>query len=283
MNFRALALASVLSIGAAAHAWNATGHMVIAAIARANLNPIALAEAERLLKIGVDRPGSGDFVTVGAWADDIRNERRETGSWHYKDLFFRDDGKRPVNHAEEPNAVSKIREFVAILKDRSKPDADRAEALRFVIHLVGDIHQPLHATARETDAYPKGDRGGNDFAILPPADSGERGPRNLHSLWDGGAGLFPYVPRDQARAVADAEGRALMATLPLSSFSGAAESDPDKWTIESFEFAKKMVYDTKEGQTPSAKYLSEARALSARRATLAGYRLANLLNQTIGR
>ena len=279
MKLRAFALAALLAVGTAANAWNATGHMVIAAIARANLDPIARAEAERLLKVGADRPGSDDFVTVASWADDIRNDRKGTGPWHYKDLFFRDDDKAPANHAEEPNAVSKIREFTAILKDKSKPDAQRADALRFIIHLVGDIHQPLHATARETDAHPKGDRGGNDFAIL---STEERGPRNLHSLWDGGAGLFPSFPRDQVKGVADAEGRALMATLPRSGFPMESEEDPDKWAVESFNDARKTVYDTEEGQEPTPKYLENARALAARRATLAGYRLADLLNKTLG-
>lgn len=281
MKLRFLALAAALSIGTAAQAWNATGHMVIAAIARANLDPAVRFEAERLLKVGADRPGSDDLIVVGAWADDVRNDRRETGPWHYKDLFFRDDNKPPANHAEEPNSVTKIREFAAVLGDKSKPDTQRAEALRFLIHFVGDIHQPLHATARETDAHPRGDRGGNDFVILPPADSGERGPRNLHSLWDGGAGLFPYVPREQNRDLADAQARILMAALPRSAFRKVGVSDPDKWTVESFNDARSTVYSMSEGTEPSAEYLRKARTLAAHRATLAGYRLADLLNKAL--
>jgi hypothetical protein len=281
MKLRFLGLAAALSIGTAAHAWNATGHMVIAAIARANLSPSARAEAERLLKIDADRAGADDFVTVGSWADDVRNERRETGGWHFKDIFFRDDNKPAANQAEEPNAVTKIREFAAVLSDKSKSDSQRAEALRFVIHLVGDIHQPLHATSRETEAHPKGDRGGNDFTIVPPAESGERGPKNLHSLWDGGAGLFPFVPREQTRSVATAEARVLMATLPRSAFRAVTESDPDKWALESFKDARSTVYSLKEGTEPSADYLQKAQALVARRATLAGYRLADLLNKAL--
>jgi len=281
MKLRLLGLAAALSIGTAAQAWNATGHMVIAAIARANLAPAARAEAERLLKVGADRTGADDFIMVGSWADDIRNERRETSGWHFKDLYFRDDNKPPANQADEPNAVTKIREFTAILSDKTKPDAERAEALRFLIHFVGDIHQPLHATSRETEAHPKGDRGGNDFIILPPADSGERGPKNLHSLWDGGAGLFPYVPRDQTRELASAEARVLMATLPRSNFRTVSESDPDKWALESFRDARATVYSLQEGTEPTVDYLRKAQALVARRATLAGYRLADLLNKAL--
>ena len=282
MKLRALALAAFAAACAAAHAWNATGHMVAAAIARADLTPVARAEAERLLKIGADRPGSDDFVTVAAWADDVRNERKETGPWHFKDIYFREDGKPAANKPDEVNVVTKIRDFTAVLRDKTKPDAERAEALRFLIHFVGDVHQPLHATSRETDAHPKGDRGGNDFAILPPPDSGERGPKNLHSLWDGGAGLFPYVPRDETKAVASAEALAIRATLPRASLKNEGEGDPDKWATESFDAARNVVYKTPEGAVPSAKYLADAQALAARRVALAGYRLADLLNRVLG-
>ena len=280
MGLRTFAILGFAAATALAGAWNATGHMVIAAIAQANLSPVARAETERLLKIDATRPGSDDFVTVASWADEIRNDRKETGPWHYKDFFFRSDGKPAVNKPEPINAVSKIEEFTKVLADRSRPDAERAEALRFLIHLVGDVHQPLHATARETDALPKGDRGGNSFLILPP-DGAERGPKNLHSLWDGGAGLLQSYPRETGRAVAVAQGRALMAALPKSSFPDESQMNPDKWAEESFAEAKAQVYSTEEGAMPSAEYLERSRALVARKLALAGYRLADLLNRSL--
>ena len=281
MKLRSVAMLAVLAATALAHAWNATGHMVVAAIAQANLSPTAKAEAERLLKIDATRPGYDDFVTVGSWADEVRNDRKETGPWHYKDLYFRTDGKPVANRPEEPNAVSKIIEFTAVLKDRSKPDAQRAEALRFLIHFVADIHQPLHATARESDAHPKGDRGGNDFAISPP-DGSERGPKNLHSLWDGGAGLLQSYPREEGRAVALAEARVLMATVPRSALSRIGERNPERWAEEGFDLAKRKVYAMTEGTAPSAEYLEASRVVAARQLSLAGYRLADLLNRTLG-
>ncbi len=280
MKLRLLALAAALSIGTVAQAWNATGHMVIAAIAQSGLTPKAKAEADRLLKIGADLPGSDDFVTVGPWADEYRSQHRETGPWHYKDLYFRADGKPAANKPDEINAVSKIREFTAILGDKSKPDADRAFALRILIHLVGDIHQPLHASSEESDARPMGDRGGNSFVILPP-DGSERGPKNLHALWDGGAGLFPSHPREEAKADAEAQAKELIASIPRSSLPKVGETDSDKWTEEGLELAKSTVYSTAEGQTPSADYIKKAKDVAAHRAALAGYRLADLLNKTL--
>lgn len=281
MKLRALALIAFTAFAAAAQAWNATGHMVVAAIAEANLTPVARAESARLLKIDATLAGSDDFVAVGPWADEIRNERKETGSWHFKDIYFRADGKPAQNKPDEINVVTKIQEFTKILADKSKPDAERAMALRFLIHFVGDVHQPLHATSRESDALPNGDRGGNDFHILPP-DGAEKGPKNLHSLWDGGAGLLQYYPSDEVRGVAIAEARVLMATLPRKSLAKADDANPDDWAQESFEAAKKTVYDTPENAAPSPEYIERARALAARRLALAGYRLGDLVNKALG-
>ena len=281
MRLRSLAAFGILATTAFANAWNATGHMVIAAIAQADLKPDVRTEVDRLLKIDAERPGSDDFVSVASWADEIRNDRKETGPWHYKDFFFRTDGKPVLNKPDPINAVTEVEDFTKILQDRSKPDAQRAEALRFLIHIVGDLHQPLHATARETDALPKGDRGGNSFLILPPAGQ-ERGPKNLHSLWDGGAGLLQSYPREIGRDVAIAQARALVATVPRSSLPNEAETNPDKWAEESFAAAKAQVYATPEGAVPSADYIERSRTLVARRLALAGYRLADLLNRSLG-
>lgn len=281
MKLRALALTALFAAAGLAQAWNATGHMVVAAIAEANLTPAARTEAARLLKIDATLAGSDDFISVGPWADEIRNERKETGPWHFKDIYFRADGKPAKNKPDEINVVSKIEQFTKILADRTKPDAERAFALRFLIHLVGDVHQPLHATSRETDALPQGDRGGNDFPILPP-DGAERGPKNLHSLWDGGAGLLQNYPREEGRAVAVGEARALMATLPRKSLSKVDDAKPDDWAKESFEAARKTVYGTPEKALPSPEYIERARALAARRLAFAGYRLADLVNKALG-
>lgn len=277
MRLRLLALATAVVTASAAHAWNATGHMVIAAIAQANLTPAARAEADRLLQ-NTAMGSSTDFVAVATWPDDIRNQRRETGPWHYRDTYFRQDGKPVVNKPDEDNAVTEIARFEGILKDKTKPDADRAEALRFLIHIVGDLHQPLHASSLESDAYPKGDKGGNSYQIQ---SSDERGPKNLHSLWDGGAGLFANAG-DATEAAAQAEARALMATLPASNLRGADDLNVEHWSDESVKASKDFVYSTPVGKIPTDDYLTKGRALAAQRATLAGYRLAKLLNTLLG-
>jgi hypothetical protein len=268
-----------------AFAWDATGHMIIADIALRNMSAKAKAEANRILSLGAQSSygvAPTDFVLVSTWADEIRNRHRETGPWHYEDHHFRTDGQPVTAHADPENAVWAIDRFTKILSDRSKSDSDRADALRFLIHFVGDIHQPLHATARDTAALPNGDRGGNDFHIVsPPGFPGLRYPlRNLHSLWDLGGGLFPSEPESPDSI--DHEAAKIASEHPKRSIPHVADHNPEDWALESFEIAKKFVYSTPEGQTPTDAYLAKTREISAERVAAAGYRLADLLNRALG-
>lgn len=275
-------VASALLAGAlsSAYAWNAVGHEVVAAIAQSNLTPAARAEADRLLKA----TGTTDFVSVASWADETRT--KENGPWHYEDHYFRQDGQPAKNKAEEENVVWAIDKFSKVLSDKTKSDAERADALRYVIHFVGDIHQPLHATALENDALPQGDAGGNRYPIgvAPEFATMERAPKNLHSLWDMGAGLFNFEPDiKSASGEARIQGEASMlaAALPRESFPELSKTDPEQWALESFEDAKRVVYATPMNEVPSPEYLTKGRTLAAQRVTLAGYRLADLLNRLL--
>jgi hypothetical protein len=281
--FRAAAVGALMAAFGAAHAWLDTGHMVIAALAQSGLSPTARAEADRLLKIGATGNAT-DFVTVASWADETKT--KETGPWHYKDHHFRADGKRVTAKDEPENAVWAIERFSKVLTDRSQPDERRAEALRYLIHFVGDIHQPLHATARDSEAEPEGDKGGNTFHIGTPAElsSMERPPRNLHFLWDMGAGLFspdPQLRTPEGLKRVRIQAATLAASLPRSGFRNVGEQNPERWALESFDDAKKYVYALKPDMTPDAAYMAKAREVSARRAALAGYRLADLINRAL--
>jgi len=260
--------------------------MIVADIAYLRLTPTAKAEADRLLKVGATER-SYDFITTGPWADDIRNQRRETGTWHYIDLHFREDGKPVTTKPDAENAVWAITKFSAILQDKTKPDTERAEALRFLIHIVGDIHQPLHATSRDTDAHPEGDKGGNDFPITAPAsfDAAGRPPRNLHSFWDLGGGLFTGERRPlstDSKSRIDAFAAKFTADNPEKSLDKAHDLNPQDWAEESLGYDKSFVYSLKEGSTPSPEYIKQAQTIAEQRITLAGYRLAGLLNKLIG-
>jgi hypothetical protein len=291
MNFpnhlrRTILVLATASLAATTLAWNATGHMVIAAIADRFLTPDVRTEVARLAQIGATEQNSDPFGAA-VWADDVRSGRPESAPWHYINLPFRKDGKPTTGKPAEENVVVAIRRFTAILADKTKPDAERAEALRFLMHFVGDIHQPLHAVSFESDQHPTGDRGGNSYPILPPKgfDGTGRAPSQLHSLWDGGAGLFPQVRRPltpETSTLIRRQADTLIATIPLDGLAERSETDPMKWAQESLEAAKTIAYSVEEGTAPSEAYIRKGQFLAARRAVLAGYRLADLLNKTLG-
>lgn len=285
MKLRPLLVLAFAAAYGAAHAWSATGHMVIAAIAKRDLTPYALSEANRLLKIGATER-SDDFITAGPWADDIRNARPETGNLHFINLHFRTDRKRVENQPEPENVSVAVERYAKILADKAKPDAERADALRFLIHFVGDAHQPLHSVARDSDEYPKGDRGGNDFKIQPPASMAgtQRPPTNLHALWDGGLGLFPFRERPLTvldRAAIELQAETIASALPKDSLKKWDDIRPLNWAKEGLEDSKKTVYDLMENTVPSEDYMRRGRTLSARRAAYAGYRLAAIINEAL--
>ena len=261
--------------------------MVIAAIAERNLKTEVRLEADRLLRVGAtDR--AYDFITAGPWADDVRSQRQETGPWHYINFHFRTDGKRTTMKPEPENVVVAIERMTAILKDRTRPDLERADALRFLIHFVGDIHQPLHTSARDTDQFPEGDRGGNEHKIQTPLifSREARPPTNLHSLWDRGVGLFPEVDRPlspQGRLLVETQAITLMAALPSPGMIPAPQMKPELWALEGHEYAKRIAYAVDNGAEPTLGYIRLGQSLSARRGVMAGYRLAQLLNEQLAR
>jgi len=151
---------------ASAHAWGADGHRLIAELAESQLTPAAAAEVGRLLSL---EPGS-TMVSVSTWADEIR--RPASAPLHYVNLPADDcTYVRQRDCADGRCLVEAINEQVLILRSKAN-DARRLVALKWVIHLVGDIHQPLHVGLAS-------DKGGNQFQVRAFG----RGS-NLHAVWD---------------------------------------------------------------------------------------------------
>jgi hypothetical protein len=126
------------------------------------------------------------FMLAARWPDDVRDDPRyHRPVWHYVNIPFRpgraDQGEVPPGE----NVLTAFAQQRATLRDPDARDADRAVALCWVLHLVGDVHQPLHTTTLVTPQFAEGDRGGNDFFVRP-SPRGEA--INLHAFWDGLAG-----------------------------------------------------------------------------------------------
>jgi hypothetical protein len=268
--------------------WGAGGHMMTAQIAFDRLNPRAKAQVRKLLAIQINPQAvtqrSTNFISASHWADDLRPfpEFDSFKELHFIDKAFSEDGT-PLPTVPEPNIVTALEENVNILKT-STDDNARAQALRFIIHFVGDIHQPLHCVTRVSAAQPDGDRGGNLVSLKIPQPNGTTKTTNLHSYWDGGIGSFPKtgpnfappslseIPRAAAQAMRGnpATVRALHLSNPTD-FAG--------WANESNMLAKDVAYQgiTNNG-TPSAAYNLKATRLARKRVAWGGYRLAALLN-----
>jgi hypothetical protein len=283
---RILRIAFPLLIGSlipAAFAWHDTGHMAVARIAASRLSPAAMAEASRLAKIGGTEK-TNELVTAACWADDFKS--RENGLWHYINYHFRTDGKPTEMKPEPQNVVWAIRKFSSELGNGGLPDAQRATALRYLLHFVGDIHNPLHCVARDTDAFPTGDRGGNDFKLIAPKGMNPV-PRNLHALWDMGAGLLPQVERPlspDGRRLVNRIAQEAMEAFPAESLKKESSVlDPEAWSLEGLAFAKARMYAFPENTEPPKEYLSMCRQESERFIALAGYRLAEMLNGLLKR
>ena len=164
----ALCFAAALLLCAPAQAWGPVGHQTVAMAARAQLTPEALAHLQELLAL---EPGS-TLGGLSTWADEHRSP--ETAPWHYVNFPQADCNYRPARDCPDGQCIVAVLEAqLRILASRASPPA-RLQALKWVVHLVADVHQPLHAGMAE-------DRGGNRYQLQFLL----RGS-NLHALWDSG-------------------------------------------------------------------------------------------------
>lgn len=297
-----LTLVLLLSAQSPALAWHDTGHMVVAQVAYLRLTPDARAQVDRLLLTPAGkRPlihlcagyysaatceKTYDPVTIAVWMDDFRGDslNDEYDPWHYINYkpFF-DGVPERTNVGPEPvNVLDRINWAVNTLRKGTGADKTDAETLGFLYHLVGDVHQPLHAATRYSIKNPDGDAGGNGFQIqMPP----ETRIRNLHGFWDAAAGMFGFEsPKRPLNAVEQARIRKfaddVMLAFPAAANSAAwKDIEPLHWVEESNTLARGFAYTKiKDGEAPSRAYTDETQRIARERLALAGYRLAEILN-----
>jgi hypothetical protein len=267
-------------------AWGVAGHLIVADIAERHLSPAALAQIQELLA----PEGLTHLDQVATWADEIRSTRKEAAPWHYVDIPLDATGYQPGRDCPHGDCViDAIRRYSAILADRGQPESARREALKFVVHFVADLHQPLHATENA------GDQGGNKVIVqyLDP----DQPPLTLHRLWDSSLierrlGLSEGVPgrpnpalRQRANAMA-----AQLDDSRAGQPGAALDLDPVDWAMESHDLAASVVYPgvvAPGAVPPSAPVLIDeaydrrAWPVITRRLTDGGLRLAALLNRDL--
>ena len=184
-----LALCIAATFGVTAGWWD-QGHMVVSQIAHDSLSAGARTEYELLLtSLAEFYPHASTPLLVGAWMDDIKKDSKfkSMHAWHYKDIpIFADTYNGTRDIPEDPeNLLWAIAQSVATIRNHTKTTIDKAFALRVLIHLVGDLHQPLHTVSRYSADHPQGDQGGNY-----PRYTAFGQTAKLHQIWDNASGYF---------------------------------------------------------------------------------------------
>jgi hypothetical protein len=311
---RSLALFLLLAFVSPAHAWNKMGHMMVAAVAYSQLTPVARAQVDQLLTLN---PSYGDwtggkgaareertaeraFMLAAFWPDEIKGaggytdegdtqEGPDAGAdkgygdhlrhryWHYINTPISSDGT-PVKEPHAPNVLTQINSLREVLADKAADPGRRSYALVWLLHLVGDVHQPLHTVSRFTATQPDADGGGNRVALscVPEIQEGSRCPNNLHAFWDDVAGGDDLIPEVLAH----------VHELPRADAQKARIDDPGVWVQEGLRLAQSVVYvgPIGDGGGPfviDEPYHAKARAVAAQQIVLAGTRLARLLNRQL--
>ena len=254
-------------------AWGPKGHATIGDVAESRLAPQARANVRLLL-------GADTLASVASWPDQVRKEHDESYDWHFVDIpkdaagFSRErDCFRPQDKHKDALTyhhncvVDRIEMFTKVLTDANASRTERAEALKWIVHFVGDIHQPLHAVEEA--------RGGNDIK-LPVFGNPQCGdyPCNLHWVWD--SILMEHAGLNQEEYAVRVE-----LVIRLGQLEGKAGGTPEDWANESHLQARKIL-DDKPAAIDEAYYKANA-GLVDKKVALAGLRLAKWLNDSLGK
>lgn len=254
-----LALLLLLLLPRAGRAWGREGHRTIALIAQKNLSRKAEAQIQELL-------GDKTMADVASWADEVRNqpEYKHTGPWHFVNLplgYGYAEFDKQLKAKTEANAYQALNDNLRILGDKKQPREKRLDALKFVVHLVGDIHQPMHVSRAE-------DKGGNDIQ-LQFLNEGS----NLHRLWD--SGLLHAQGLPDERLAADLDHPDHTARL------GWENSAPAQWLFESYLLSTQQYNEAPTGTKLDTAYYNVHIEQVRVRLQQGGIRLAKLLNETL--
>lgn len=251
-----LTLAFTVVMAPAAFGWGQIGHRAIGHIAQQHLSPEAQARLNDILE-------GHSLAAVSTWMDEIRSDDAYdyTSTWHWVTI---PDGMTYAETEKNPDgdALGKINELIAALKDGNLSAEEERNTVRFLIHLVGDIHQPLHVGTGE-------DRGGNDFTVVWFGE-----PSNLHSVWDSG-----MINQKQLSFTELA--RFVIAPATDAQIADWQDSTPETWAQESMTY-RDQLYDVPQDREIGYEYAYRNFDTVKQRLLQAGVRLAAVFNEIYG-
>jgi len=254
-------------------AWNAEGHRLIAQIAYDYMTPTAKSRFQVAHPALDKHQKPPSFIEAATWLDTLREEdSKALRAMHYIDLPIITEGMHAPK-LKPMNGLIAYNQSKAMLLDNHTSSLERIVALRVLIHVAGDLHQPLHAATRVTRAYPEGDAGGNRVA-LPK----NKIAKNLHAYWDRAGGILIYQTDDRnPEKRIRQRARALEDTWPCR--LELVDNDPMHWVAESHDLAVSEAYAMTAKNFSSGAYQSTVSRVAAKRLAVAGCRLAAVLNQ----
>lgn len=262
-------LVAALAVPSVAVAWGPQGHRLVADIAWAELQPDTRQQATQLL-VGEPEP---TLAGIANWADRLReldpDLGRRSAGWHYVNIGEHDCNYEAARDCPAGNCVVEaIGAQTRILADRDQPFAARTQALKFVVHFIGDVHQPLHA------GYAR-DKGGNTVQVRMPDGSAEGKGSNLHRLWD--SGMLSATGRSDALYLQQLQAQSLVVRAHVAALPPAAT----RWAEHSCTIVLQP------GFYPDSPVIGEAymqawRPLAEEQLHRAGIELARVLDAALG-
>lgn len=253
-------------------AWGREGHHIIALLAASRLSDAAKVRVSELL-------GTETLAAASTWPDEIRKDHEETAGWHYvsvprnapffdhaRDCFQPNAGRKGADTDHNDCVVDRIDIYARQLADTSQPKVARVEALKYLVHFVSDLHQPMHAIDEG--------RGGNDIHIIQFGNStcGTDRPCNLHGLWD--SGLIEHAEPDEVAYM-----HRLDVQIARENLECLPEGTPRDWANESHIMAEGALLEN-DGLADQVYFDHEISKVDHRLA-LAGIRLAHMLNSIL--
>ncbi len=284
-----LACSMLAALPQKAAAWGDEGHEVVALVAQSFLDPDVRKKVNALLAADTDNLTAHDIASAATWADRFRDaniggSRARTRQWHFTDIEITapDLNKACFNHPAIPAGavasegpandcvVDKINQFADELADPKTDQEEQVIALKFLLHFVGDLHQPLHSSDDN-------DRGGNDKKVS--ANTLKAG--NLHHYWDT---EFVGLLETDAKSIASD----LIGHITPNQVKDWQKGTPADWATEAFYVAKADAYgalpepSSRGSYRLSDDYVTAATDDVAKQLSRAGVRLAFVLNKALG-
>ncbi|NGX42792.1 MAG: hypothetical protein K940chlam7_01080 [Chlamydiae bacterium] len=280
----------LLFVNSTVSAWWDEGHLAVAQIAYEELQPEVIHKVEPYLDaVSGSFPNHSDFVMASVWADDIVHDGINSFLlWHGSARPYDPEGILSLQEKEiilakfEGNdIVWAIDECKKTLKNPNATPWAKGFMLRMLIHIVGDIHQPIHCTTYYSHNFPKGDRAGTRYRIK------HEKYESIHQLFDGAFGLGDHRPE---RPMTEGDKRHLSdlvfylkTEFPRDSLPQLVEKKIDSWRQESYDIGVNFGYgNIALNESPSEQVMMEGKIVTGKQLALAGYRLADLLNDILG-